>query len=169
MRIAIAVVLAFVPCLLAAPAGSGEPSPAHRVRALGPDAARIAQIVRDGAIVRLRNPECRRLLSDFVDQDGRTLLDGLAAFGVSADEYLAALPLLDGSSLSRCSASQSQLLTTPGVRGVFVCEAFLKSAHRCRVMAEVYLIHEMLHTLGLGENPPTSQSITQQVVRRCAP
>jgi hypothetical protein len=36
-------------------------------------------------------------------------------------------------------------------------------------MAEVYVIHEMLHTLGHGENPPTSHEITQKVVRRCAP
>jgi hypothetical protein len=35
-------------------------------------------------------------------------------------------------------------------------------------MAEVYVIHEMLHTLGLGENPPSSQEITQAVVKRCA-
>jgi hypothetical protein len=33
--------------------------------------------------------------------------------------------------------------------------------------AEVCLIHDMLHTLGLGENPPTSSEITQRVKRRC--
>jgi len=29
------------------------------------------------------------------------------------------------------------------------------------------VIHEMLHALGLGENPPTSEEITRQVVKRC--
>ena len=29
------------------------------------------------------------------------------------------------------------------------------------------MIHEFLHTLGLGENPPTSQAITEQVEFRC--
>jgi hypothetical protein len=29
------------------------------------------------------------------------------------------------------------------------------------------MIHEFLHTPGLGENPPTSQAITEQVKFRC--
>jgi hypothetical protein len=29
------------------------------------------------------------------------------------------------------------------------------------------LIHEMLHSLGLGENPPESVAITEQVQKRC--
>jgi hypothetical protein len=28
-------------------------------------------------------------------------------------------------------------------------------------------IHEMLHTLGLGENPPTTSEITRRVEMRC--
>jgi hypothetical protein len=78
------------------------------------------------------------------------------------------LPLLDGEARPLCQANQSQLLTSAGPR-LFVCKAFLETVYQRRVMAEVYLIHEMLHTLGLGENPPTSHEITRQVVRRCAP
>jgi len=33
--------------------------------------------------------------------------------------------------------------------------------------AEMILIHELLHTLGLGENPPTSLEITARVTERC--
>jgi hypothetical protein len=33
--------------------------------------------------------------------------------------------------------------------------------------AEALLIHEMLHSLGLGENPPTSHQITARVRARC--
>jgi hypothetical protein len=33
--------------------------------------------------------------------------------------------------------------------------------------AEAALIHEMLHTLGLGENPPRSRDITARVRARC--
>jgi hypothetical protein len=29
------------------------------------------------------------------------------------------------------------------------------------------VIHEMLHSLGLGENPPSSREITKQVTARC--
>jgi hypothetical protein len=32
---------------------------------------------------------------------------------------------------------------------------------------EVVIIHELLHTLGLRENPPSSAQITKQVRRRC--
>jgi hypothetical protein len=33
--------------------------------------------------------------------------------------------------------------------------------------AEAYVIHEMLHSLGLGENPPSSLAITAKVMSRC--
>jgi hypothetical protein len=55
-----------------------------------------------------------------------------------------------------------------GVARVVVCKPFLRTVDRERATAEVYVIHEMLHTLGLGENPPRSQQITQAVKRRCA-
>jgi hypothetical protein len=34
-------------------------------------------------------------------------------------------------------------------------------------LRENTLIHEMLHTLGLEENPPSSEAINAQVRRRC--
>ena len=86
-----------------------------------------------------------------------------------ADQYLAMLPFLDGSERPLCKGGQSQLLTARGVARVIVCKPFLQTVDRERAMAEVYVIHEMLHTLGLGENPPTSQQITQQVKTRCMP
>jgi hypothetical protein len=33
--------------------------------------------------------------------------------------------------------------------------------------AAVLLIHELLHAIGLGENPPASEAITARVVARC--
>ena len=139
------------------------------VRALDPSDANVAEVARQGAIARLRNPDCRQVLSDFIDGKGRKLHENLQAFGVGPDEYLAMLPLLDGETRPLCKANQSQLLTSAGVPRVFVCKAFLETVYQRRVMAEVYVIHEMLHTLGLGENPPTSHDITQKVVKRCAP
>jgi len=32
---------------------------------------------------------------------------------------------------------------------------------------ELLLIHEILHTLGLGENPPSTDAIIRQVTIRC--
>ena len=164
-----AFLLACLP-LVAATADPAQ-NPARRVpvRALDPGDASVAEVARQGAIARLRNPECRQVLSDFTGTNGRPLQDNLGKFGVGPDEYLAVLPLLDGRERPLCRGNQSQLLTSAGVPRVFVCKAFLETVYQRRVMAEVYVIHEMLHTLGLGENPPTSHDITQKVVKRCAP
>jgi hypothetical protein len=54
---------------------------------------------------------------------------------------------------------------------VYVCKAFAEVALRQPAVAEAMLIHEVLHTLGLGEAPmpgqPTSLEITQRVQSRC--
>jgi hypothetical protein len=34
--------------------------------------------------------------------------------------------------------------------------------------AELTVLHELLHSLGLGENPPSSAEITDRVRERCA-
>ena len=36
-----------------------------------------------------------------------------------------------------------------------------------RTTTEIILIHEFLHVLGLGENPPTREAITERVAARC--
>jgi hypothetical protein len=38
---------------------------------------------------------------------------------------------------------------------------------RNRAQAEHAVIHEMLHTLGLGQDPPTPSEITRRVRRLC--
>jgi hypothetical protein len=40
-------------------------------------------------------------------------------------------------------------------------------AARQASQAEIAVIHEALHTLGLGENPPDSREITRRVAERC--
>jgi hypothetical protein len=131
--------------------------------------AQSVEFAREGAMRRLRDPGCLRLLEEFRDADGSPLTAKLATFGVSADQYLAMIPFLDGTSRPLCKGGQSQLLTARGVARIAVCQPFLQTVDRERVAAEVYVIHEMLHTLGLGENPPSSQEITQRVKRLCAP
>jgi hypothetical protein len=155
--------------LLVSDARAAERARPVPARPLAPGDESVVEAARKGAQLRLRTDECRKLLVDFSDGEGRSLEQRLAAFAVPADEFLATLPLLDGSSRPLCQANRSHLLTTAGVPRVFVCKSFLKAVYQERVMAEVYLIHELLHTLGLRENPPSSQEITQKVVRRCAP
>jgi hypothetical protein len=139
------------------------------LRPLPPFEAQSVGFAREGAMRRLREPGCQALLDELRDAEGRPLSARLAAFGVPADQYLAMIPFLDGTGRSLCKGGQSQLLTVRGVARVVVCQPFLQTVERERVTAEVYVIHEMLHTLGLGENPPSSQEITQRVKRQCAP
>jgi hypothetical protein len=66
-------------------------------------------------------------------------------------------------------------VTRPGSGSVGVCpmvggpfsSRLAEVQLRTPAFAESIVIHEMLHTLGLGENPPTSLEITRQVQLRC--
>jgi hypothetical protein len=135
-----------------------------------PDAeARVVELVRRGAMRRLQSPECRKVLTEFADAEGRSLADRLAVFDLPPDEYLGRVAFRDGRTRGPCRGREAEMLTTPGTARILVCPAFLRTAWRDRTTAEVYVIHEMLHTLGLGENPPSSRAITERVERRCAP
>ena len=47
-------------------------------------------------------------------------------------------------------------------------KAALENLRRSRRgLTATFLIHETLHTLGLGENPPSSEEITLRVESRC--
>jgi hypothetical protein len=71
--------------------------------------------------------------------------------------------------LHACRTGATLAATAPGSRVVFVCPAaFVRRTRSDSERAQATLIHEMLHTLGLGEDPPTSSEITQRVLFRCA-
>lgn len=59
--------------------------------------------------------------------------------------------------------------TTPGGSVVYACTGrFRRWQAGSGPSAPVnVLIHETLHTLGLGENPPTTEEITARVEARC--
>jgi hypothetical protein len=121
-----------------------------------------------GARRRLEQPECQRLFSEFSDSSGRPLQESLDALGQTGAGYLAWVVFADGSAKAHCKAGGSFAFTAPGSRVVYVCGAQLKdAADQNLAKAEIVLIHEMLHTLGLGENPPSSEEITARVVARC--
>jgi hypothetical protein len=70
----------------------------------------------------------------------------------------------------RCRQEETLAIAAVGSRAVYVCpRAIVAWAHRNRAWAEATLIHEALHTLGLGENPPSSVEITERVIQRCHP
>jgi hypothetical protein len=152
------------------------PAPSLRYdRPLGPYDRHVVERVRAGAAARLEEPRCGRLLAEFRDDRGRTLQSNLADLGLSASEYLSRISFVDGASLPNCRRDAVAMATLRGARRVFVCPAggaqvtsrLARMEKESGSLAEAAVIHEMLHTLGLGENPPTTFEITARVRDRC--
>jgi hypothetical protein len=122
----------------------------------------------DGAAARLSRPSCQDVLADFADESGQSLRTRLLARGNSLAEAFSALRFVDNHSSPQCNADTTLAFTQTGSLVVHVCgRQFVKRSMRNRMTVEVIVIHEFLHTLGLGENPPTSEAITAQVALRC--
>jgi len=127
-------------------------------------AAAIDRAVR-GARRRLQRAECARVFDDFSDGDGRSLSGVLAAMaGPRADPASRAI-FRDGREHVTCRTSPVAAFTGPGSRVVFVCGNRFGRIGRER--AELIIVHELLHTLGLTEQPPTPGEIDRVVARRC--
>lgn len=141
--------------------------PAPRLKPLTRFQAATLERARDGAARKLATPDCLTLLEDFQDEAGRPLSEKLAQYQRSAPEYLRMIPFLDGSSERLCRGGRADAFTTMGIPRVFVCPSFVQKQVSDPPAAETIVIHEMLHTLGLGENPPTSREITAIVGSRC--
>jgi hypothetical protein len=152
---------------------AGEPGPARsaaRTIDLGPFYAAAVGRAVEGAARRLQSAECRRIFADFRDASGHTLQARLDAAGVPAEAYLRRIVFTDGFGHRSCRTGHALALTSPGSRVVYVCGPRFQRAHARRpAEAELAVLHEALHTLGLGENPPDSLEITRQVGARCAP
>ena len=116
------------------------------------------------ARAQLAEPACRQVLSEFADQAGRPLQESLDALQQQPDEYLSSLFYYDGSGTPDCRPAVAAA-TTRGSHVVLICaDRFVRTRWPD---GEVTLIHEMLHSLGLGENPPTSLEISRRVRMRC--
>jgi hypothetical protein len=121
-----------------------------------------------GARQRLERPACQRLFSEFSDTSGRTLQANLDALGRTGADHLGLILFADGSDRRRCKVDNTFAFTTPGSGVVYVCgRAFRDLAKRDARGAQALIIHELLHTLGLGENPPSSLEITKRVLATC--
>lgn len=152
---------------LAASADLGGPHPAAGIR-LSPFDNQRLRLVVERASRRLDKASCRRVFSEFTDTAGLPLQTRLDALGVPSAEYLALLGFADGSPSPACGRPKVVAFTSPGSRVVSVCvRPFFAVAARDPVEIEAIVIHEMLHTLGLGEDPPSSAEITRSVLRRC--
>jgi hypothetical protein len=121
------------------------------------------------ARTRLSGASCRRVLTDFDSAvESGSLGAVLERRGGTAEGHLDSLVFKDGSGRPHCARPEILAFTSVGSAVVFVCpRAFVRVAERDPVLAEMVLIHEALHTLGLGENPPTSAAITARIEERC--
>ncbi len=126
----------------------------------------VARLLRSAAR-QLEYPGCQGLLDEFTDTSGRPLRVALEASGQRASEFLETSVFFYDAPSRLCGTS-NLAVTAPGSRAVFVCgERFVRQASRNSRHAEAALIHEALHTLGLGENPPSSDFISERVLARC--
>jgi hypothetical protein len=144
--------------------GTAADVPAFRIRFGGSPHAQSLQRALAGAHERLGRNECRRLFTDFADEQGRPLQERLDTLGLSGQEFLGYIGFYEGYGHRRCGQMQVVAFTVPGSLAVRVCP---QVARQDRLTVELIVIHELLHSLGLGENPPSSAEITRQVTRRC--
>lgn len=120
------------------------------------------------AVHRLSDSRCQDVLGDFTDGRGRTLEANLRATGQTLPAYLGYVLFYDGSTTEPCESERVLAWTSPGSRAVHVCWSQFSYWQRANLgYTATIVIHETLHTLGLGERPPTSGAITAKVIERC--
>jgi hypothetical protein len=148
------------------PNGAPNPGP---VRIQDRFTAAAVRGALDGAARRLQHPRCQAMFDEFADASGRSLQQNLLAQGETGGTYIENRMLFyDGKDQGRCRVPSVMAYTEPGSRVVLVCGRAFQSVYWDDTrLAEAILIHETLHSLGLGENPPSSGEITARVLKKC--
>jgi hypothetical protein len=119
------------------------------------------------AMERLDRVECAAVLSDFKDGNDRTLRERLAALGQTPRSYLQGITYRESFD-RRCQDPTRLAFTYVGSGEVLICGTqFWQTYQRNPSYVEALIIHEMMHTLGLRENPPSSAEISARVLERC--
>jgi hypothetical protein len=140
-----------------------------RVHIPDPVAARALRTALDRAWTSLQDVSCRRVLTAFTDERGELLEARLAGLRVDAPQHLTRLVFIDETRDPRCRTG-FVAFTEPGSYVVRLCvDQFKRTWQQDPRHTIAALIHEMLHSLGLGENPPTSNEITTTVLQMCQP
>jgi hypothetical protein len=154
-----------VSILVWAPVAKAEGVPTTRVLVRG-QIGLMVQFALLGAKKRLEHPACGALLAEFHASDGLPLN---AHVSLAPTDYLSTLWFVDGDDDRRCRTTVAPIaFTAPGHPVIFVCGShFARKYLQNQRYAEILLIHEMLHTAGLGENPPTSNQISGVAMARC--
>jgi hypothetical protein len=131
------------------------------------DAGVVRRAVEE-ARTRLRVAQCEGLVDEFKDAGGLPLRKRLEAQGMTIDARLDAIRFVDASESAHCRASGTFAFAVRDGLVVYVCPRTMEKAQsRQPARVQAVVIHELLHTIGLGENPPTSTYITARVEARC--
>ena len=122
----------------------------------------------EGASRWLAQPKCQTLFLEFKDERNLPLTARLRELDTDPEGYLRMVLFLDGAESATCRRHGVLAFTTQGSRVVYLCGHDFERAWR-RDAAEVQatVIHELLHTLGLGENPPSPRAITHRIQQLC--
>ena len=161
--------LGCVGCLLALCAAplSADARPAVAIARVSDGAVTEAIVVAArGAARRLERPSCAAVLDVFRAADGRTLREVVTAQAWSVEDVAARVIFRDGAASAVCRERGIAAFTGAGSRVVFVCGRRFAAVDRTQ--AELTLVHEFLHTLGLEERPPLPAEIDRAVHRACA-
>ena len=122
----------------------------------------------DAALLKLADNRCQEVLTDFSDAGGRRLDENLATLGHSPTSYLGLVLFYDGRATQACADRDVLAWTQPGSRAVQICwDQFAAQQRWDMGYTANIIIHEALHTLGLGEGPPDNREITARVAARC--
>jgi hypothetical protein len=157
--------------LFAGTAHSGDTGSPGRRSAIASADGSLGRRFQEAKLLAARKvstPSCRQIFTDFRNADGRPLQEVLDERGLNAAEHLMGIRFADAARAPACDRDSLLALTSSGANVVFLCCArFRERALAFPSYAANILIHEQLHSLGLGENPPSSEEITLQVVSRC--
>ncbi len=118
------------------------------------------------AVEKVQQPRCQRVFDVFSDAAGVPISRKLQNLHTTPEEYVVKwLTFMDGSKDPRCLFRDTAAFTETGSRVIWVCSSRITANHIGQ--GEIVVIHEMLHSLGLGENPPTTSEITRGVLKHC--
>jgi len=122
-----------------------------------------------GAARRLRRADCLRILNDFPEFSDTQLWTNLRSSQLAAGDFvIARMWFVDGADDQRCRRVDGPAaFTAAGNPVIHICGERFAAMLPHPIAAEVLIVHEFLHTLGLGENPPSSGEITRRVRKRC--
>jgi hypothetical protein len=146
---------------------ASSPLEADGIRLRGAWFEQPVRLAVHSAASRLGERPCAALLDEFQDASGRPLRARLRELQLDAPDYALQVLFYDGSSDAPCHRPRVYAFTAPGSRVVRTCPSLGRLAAGEPRLARAVVIHELLHTLGLGENPPGSDEITAAVERRC--